>query len=60
MKLVNYKCNMCEKEDEHLFDDTTDAPELIGYCVCGGEIKKFNFKNNSQRWLYCDMEDCDE
>ena len=52
MKLVEYKCQ-CGKSQEELFNDTEQVPEYIE-CSCGDKASKSNFKNNCQRWRYCD------
>lgn len=53
MKLVNYRCENCEKNVEELFDNHEEQPEeLEEKCECGGTVKKFNYKNNCQVWRY--------
>jgi predicted nucleic acid-binding Zn ribbon protein len=56
MKLVNYKCEDCSHQEEVLFQDREKVlSALIHYCpVCGGELKKYNFKNNKQVWKFFD------
>jgi hypothetical protein len=50
MRLVLYQCDKCKKQQEELYYDTEDQLELLEItCECGGEFKKFNFKNNSHR-----------
>jgi len=51
-----YMCHRCERKIELWFDKTTDVePETPFECeICGGEIHKFNFKDNKQAWEYMD------
>lgn len=56
MKLVNYRCEICEKDHDEYF--TTEEMEegldqsFEGKCECGGDLKPFLFKNNQQVWKY--------
>lgn len=54
MKLVNYKCTKCKREAEELFQDSETPKDTLGKCSCGGELKKWNLKNNSQVWKWND------
>jgi len=63
MKLINFKCLNCGHEDEVLLDEQTMNEELfyqsdtVLMCSkCEGVMVKFNFKNNGQRWRFCDSE----
>jgi DNA-directed RNA polymerase subunit RPC12/RpoP len=50
-KLVNYRCDTCQKNYEELFYEHEDQPdELEEACECGGKFVKFNFKNNLHVW----------
>ena len=51
MKLLNYKCIECEEEKE-LWDD--EDPEVCSFC--GGKLKEWNFKNNTQRVSIMDQQ----
>ena len=52
MKLINYKCPKCEYEKEELL---LKEEEMILYCPkCKTKMKEWNFKNNNQRYFYCD------
>jgi len=55
MKLINFRCINCG-HDEDLFDDEIEIIEgqEILCPKCNSEMKEFNFKNNNQRWCYCD------
>jgi hypothetical protein len=63
VKLINFKCLNCGyecevfeygqvKKDEEFYN--SDAVLICSKCE--GMMVKFNFKNNSQRWKYCDSE----
>jgi len=61
MKLINYKCNKCGREIERICQDSewknmVDNEEYVdlGFCECGGTLKRFNFKNNKQNWKFFD------
>ena len=55
MKLVNYRCDACEKEYEELFNDSEDQPEALNsFCICGGTFCKYNFKKNCHRVYIAD------
>ena len=58
MKLVNYKCTECSYQEEVLYNDSEEVKEsLINICPsCGGNLKKYNFKNNQQVWKFMDKE----
>ena len=47
MKMINYRCNECDKQEEHFLtnDEAKEAPDRI-MCSCGGEMEQFNFTNN--------------
>ena len=50
MKLVNYRCVECAHDQEEIFNDSEDEPEVwVEPCQCGGRLEKFNFKNNEHR-----------
>jgi len=55
VKLVNFRCSQygrdCQYEEEELFEDSAKIPSFLNhYCpMCGGILRKFNIKNNSQR-----------
>lgn len=51
MKLVNYNCTNCDYSEEKLFSREEKIPNTLdNKCpICNGQLKKFNFKNNSQR-----------
>jgi len=54
-KIVNYKCEVCGKEEEDLINDTEEPKDVLGNCSdCDGILKKFNFKNNCQVWRFND------
>jgi ribosomal protein L44E len=50
-KFVNYKCQDCKYEEQERFTSNEEIPDqLTTFCpMCGGILKKFNLKNNSQR-----------
>ncbi len=50
MKLINYRCS-CGYEIEEFFSSKTRIPQTLKQLCpcCKGELKQFNFKNNSQR-----------
>ena len=57
MKLVNYRCSLCEKDHEELYttsewETVKDCHELEEKCECGGTFVKFDYKNNSQVWKF--------
>ena len=56
MKLVGYKCEKCEHQEEEFFGDTEKPPKKLGKkCEkCGSVMKLWNFKNNPHRWNYLD------
>jgi hypothetical protein len=64
MKLVNYKCKVCGKEKEYIFQDSEwevlkNSPnendwKILDECLCGGNLEIFNFKNNKQTWKFFD------
>ena len=58
MKLINYRCSAClGYEKEEIFEIGDEIPEKLETLICpkcGGTLTKWNFKNNSQRWLFCD------
>ena len=56
MKLVNYKCSDCHYEEEFLYQDTDKVlTSLVHFCpMCGGILRKFNFKDNKQVWRFLD------
>jgi len=58
MKFVNYRCSACHKhEQEEVYTTGQEIPDQLSgkYCpICGGLLKKWNFKNNSQQWKYMD------
>lgn len=52
MKLINFRCPDCEHQEEELFQSNE---EIFMICPkCGTHMEEFNFKNNSQRYFYCD------
>ena len=53
---VNYMCYDCNQKSELWFDrDADEEPETPFKCgVCGGEVHRFNFKDNAQVWGYMD------
>lgn len=54
-RMVGYKCNKCGTEDEELFNDSDDKPEILEKkCKCGGTLVKHDRKNNSHRWAFND------
>lgn len=55
MKLINYKCDECEREQEHLYMDTEEIPLMIP-CRCAGDMKRWNVKNNGQRAFVFDQQ----
>lgn len=68
MKLINFRCSNCNNEEEYFEDDTDEigqgkfyylynntwTPISCSKCQC--TMNRFDFKNNSQRWKYCDAE----
>jgi len=50
-RLVGYQCKKCKKEDEELFNDTDDRPEILDRKCdkCGGILIKNDRKQNSHR-----------
>ena len=55
MKIVGYRCELCNKAYEELFNDTEKpVKKLNKKCKCGGKIVLYNFKNNCQRWIFND------
>jgi hypothetical protein len=61
MKLINFRCPQCGYEEEW-FEDVvlevlkkkkTKEPSCPS---CTAKLREFNFKNNKQRWKYCDAE----
>jgi predicted nucleic acid-binding Zn ribbon protein len=63
MKLINYKCLNCGHEDEVFEDEQVKKDEefynsdaVLICSKCTGMMVKFNFKNNGQRWRFCDAE----
>ncbi len=55
-RMVGYKCESCGHDDEELFNDTEDRPEVLDRkCPkCEGELKIHDMKNNCHRWNYND------
>lgn len=51
MKLVNFRCDRCDRDHEEIFLDTAEIPDVFEEkCeVCGGVMKKFNYKCNVHR-----------
>ena len=56
-RIVCTVCDRCGQENEHL----CNADELAsmkkhgaGDCPCGGALRFNDWKNNGQRWRYCD------
>ena len=50
VKLINFRCVECDQDEEIMFSTDEKEEELVGECpFCGGELIRFNFKNNSQR-----------
>jgi DNA-directed RNA polymerase subunit RPC12/RpoP len=49
MKLINYRCKKCYKQQEEYFtsEELLEAPETIKCPSCGGKMKQFNFTNNN-------------
>lgn len=65
MRLINFKCPSCGYEEDFFEDELvhigqTDIyyfnDQLILCDKCKSIMNKFDFKNNSQRWKYCDAE----
>ena len=56
MKIVGYKCEACDHEEEELINDTDKAPKVLARkCEkCGAKMKIWNFKNNPHRWNFLD------
>ena len=50
MRLVNYRCEKCDKEYEEYFNDSEDKPEMLEdlKCECGGTYSKWDIKQNDQ------------
>ena len=67
-RMVGYQCEKCGHDDEELFNDTEEKPEVLDRkCTffwqdpetdetseCGGKLKKRDIKNNVHRWNYLD------
>jgi DNA-directed RNA polymerase subunit RPC12/RpoP len=52
MKLVNYKCSICDAEVEELFATGEEIPDELDHpctqCDGIGTLLRWNFKNNKQ------------
>jgi hypothetical protein len=63
VKLINFRCSQygktCSYEEDQLFSSSEEAPRMLEhYCpMCGGILRKFNFKNNPQRVFIEDTKD---
>ncbi len=55
-KLVNYRCESCEHDEEDYIDDKEETPLIMEESCpkCGGKMEKFNLKDNPGRWKYLD------
>jgi hypothetical protein len=68
MKLINFRCSKCDNEEEYFDDEVGQIGQTGMYCLaenhlifvlcskCKSTMNRFDFKNNSQRWKYCDAE----
>jgi hypothetical protein len=56
MKLINYKCDTCEREVEHMYMESEEIPVKVP-CICERDVymKKWNVKNNGQRAFVLDQ-----
>lgn len=50
-RLEAYRCDKCGNEVDEFFNDTEERPEsLLDPCEkCGGEMRRYAFKNNPHR-----------
>jgi hypothetical protein len=55
LKIVNYRCGLCDTDTELVIYKDEDAPDTIECEACRATAYKFNLKNNSQRWRFADQ-----
>jgi len=55
-RIIEYRCSDCQYVEEELFVRNEEIPNTLNhYCPnCGGILRKFDFKNNSQAWKWRD------